>query len=150
MNIEPFLTMFKPPLQAVCVVVPREDGKILTATRRHTDTLSLPGGKVDGDETIYDAAVRECFEETGIRISQEFLVPLYSEIVVGEDGIDYYCTAFIYNMVGSHQILGVGDKDWMLEEGIKVKFADVDELLKGSFAEYNAKVFENILKLKSA
>lgn len=150
MNIE---KLFVPPRQAVCVVVMHRDCTVLTTTRRHTDILSLPGGKVDGDESIYDAAVRECLEETGILLHKDYLVPVYSEIIVGElDGVDYYCTAFAYNMVCDERMAIVNkgnEREWMLEDGIKVKFATVDDLLAGGFSDYNVKVFENMIKMKS-
>lgn len=152
MNIE---ELFVAPRQAVCVVILNFGGdKVLTTTRRHTNILSLPGGKVDDDESIYDAVRRECFEETGILLHTDFLTPVYSEIVVGEvDGIDYYCTAFAYNLScdESMAIANTGnEKEWMIEDGIKVKFASFDDLLDGDFSEFNSKVFENMIKMKTA
>jgi len=55
---------------AVAVVVLGKDGSILV-TARHNDfsNFGLPGGKIEPGETAKNAAIRECFEETGIRIS---------------------------------------------------------------------------------
>lgn len=145
--------LFVPPRQSVCVVVINDDYEILTATRRHTNILSLPGGKVDAGESIYDAVRRECFEETGILLHEDFLTPVYSEIIVGElDGIDYYCTAFAYNMLCDVRmaIVNTGnEKEWMVEDGIKVKFASYDDLATGAFSEFNDKVIKNMIKMKA-
>lgn len=149
-----FEELFVPPRQAVCVVILTSGGdKVLTTTRRHTDILSLPGGKVDAGESIYDAVRRECFEETGILLHRDFLTPVYSEIIVGElDGVDYYCTAFAYNLSCDERmaITNTGnEKEWMVEDGIKVKFASFDDLLEGDFSEFNSKVFVNMIKMKA-
>jgi 8-oxo-dGTP pyrophosphatase MutT (NUDIX family) len=136
--------MFEIPRQAVCVVRIREDGSILTVTRRGTDILCLPGGKVDDGESLEYSAVRECFEETGILVDIQRLLPVYSAIVSGDsDGVDYYCTAFVCNE--THPFDYRSSEKWSIEEGISVQFSDIGKLLN---AEYNVKVFENILKLK--
>jgi len=58
------------PVPAVNAVVVR-DGHILLVKRGHepyAGTWALPGGFVDWDEEALDAAVREAWEETGVRI----------------------------------------------------------------------------------
>lgn len=54
-----------PERQCVAVLVTELDGDVLLVkTRRGWE---LPGGKVKPGETLLDAAVRECIEETGIK-----------------------------------------------------------------------------------
>jgi 8-oxo-dGTP pyrophosphatase MutT (NUDIX family) len=130
--------MLEIPAKAVCVIVYNEDRKVLTVTRRHTDIISLPGGKVDLDEEPIDAAVRETFEETGIELDKRFLEPVYSQVVPGD--VVYYSVAFCYN-----KLLPSSDKVWSVEEGIVVSFETVTDLLtKGCFSEYNKAAFTNI------
>jgi 8-oxo-dGTP pyrophosphatase MutT (NUDIX family) len=43
------------------------DGRVLVVHRRRYDDWSLPKGKLEGDESWEDAAVREVLEETGLR-----------------------------------------------------------------------------------
>jgi 8-oxo-dGTP pyrophosphatase MutT (NUDIX family) len=59
---------------AVLVVVADDDrgdaGVLLTrrstALRNHSGEMSFPGGRIDGDETAIDAALREAHEEVGL------------------------------------------------------------------------------------
>jgi 8-oxo-dGTP diphosphatase len=55
--------------QAVVAYILREDGKILSVTRKDTGQHSAPGGKVEPGETVVEAMQREVHEETGIRIN---------------------------------------------------------------------------------
>ncbi len=61
---------FEDPKVAAAAVVER-DGRILLVRRSfdpEEGRWSLPAGFVDGGEDPQEAAVRECFEETGLRI----------------------------------------------------------------------------------
>ena len=51
----------------VVVVVQRENSVLLTM-REDFEVWCLPGGAVDPHETVAEAAVREVFEETGLRV----------------------------------------------------------------------------------
>ena len=54
--------------QAVVAYILREDGKVLSVTRKDTGQHSAPGGKVEPGETRLVAVEREVEEDTGIRI----------------------------------------------------------------------------------
>jgi 8-oxo-dGTP diphosphatase len=61
---------------AVDIVVYRSDGKILFIERKFEpfrDRLALPGGFAEDNETLEEAASRELFEETGIRVCTDCL-----------------------------------------------------------------------------
>ena len=137
--------MVKLPKPAVCVVSFSGD-KILSVTRRDTEVWSLPGGKVDAGEQNVIAVVRETMEETGIYLEPQWLIPVYSEVVLGDDCNDCYCTAF-YNLDVSwkeqHEHL------WSIEPGIFTQYISVEKLLSGAFSEYNKKVLKNIEKIRS-
>ena len=53
------------------------DGNILLMRRTDNETWCLPGGYVDPNETPADAAVREAYEETGLRVEPVELVEVY-------------------------------------------------------------------------
>lgn len=53
-----------------------EDGKILLLYREDEAHWEVPGGKVEGDESATEAAVREAEEEIGVSVSLQ--KPFYS------------------------------------------------------------------------
>lgn len=68
------------PVQAAGILAIRK-GLVLGVTRgTNYNDIGLPCGKVDGDETPVQAAIRECFEETGVLFPQGYLIKLYEGI----------------------------------------------------------------------
>ena len=62
---------------AVALVV-REDGAVLLMRRTDNGNWALPGGAIEMNESVADAAIRETFEETGIRVEVTGLLGIYS------------------------------------------------------------------------
>ena len=56
-------------LTAASVSIFDGQGRLLLAEDADTGLWTLPGGAIDPDELPSDAAVRECFEETGLLVS---------------------------------------------------------------------------------
>jgi 8-oxo-dGTP diphosphatase len=56
-------------IEAAGGVVLREDGRVAVVHRPKYDDWSLPKGKLDPGETFEEAALREVWEETGLRCS---------------------------------------------------------------------------------
>lgn len=81
------------PLHSVSVagVVVRDDGRVLVIRRADNGTWEPPGGVLELDERPEDGAVREVFEETGIRVSVERLTGVYKNISRGVVALVFLC-----------------------------------------------------------
>jgi ADP-ribose pyrophosphatase YjhB (NUDIX family) len=64
---------------AVTVAVAREDGAVLLIRRTDNGNWALPGGAIEMSESVSDAAVRETFEETGVKVEVTGLAGIYSD-----------------------------------------------------------------------
>lgn len=84
-------------LECVCTIVLRSDGTILCASRRHEpEQWSLPGGKIEPNESPVAAAVRELKEETSVELPESVLIQLGE----GEDEHGNNTTAFFAQVTG--------------------------------------------------
>ncbi|KPU26356.1 ADP-ribose pyrophosphatase [Caloranaerobacter sp. TR13] len=60
------------------VIVIDSNGRVLLQHRKDNDCWGFPGGAVELGERVEDAAVREVFEETGLKIINMDLFGVYS------------------------------------------------------------------------
>jgi 8-oxo-dGTP pyrophosphatase MutT (NUDIX family) len=90
-------------MRKAAVMVILNDGKLLSVTRKGYDgddpknnaQVGLPGGKVDYGETYLDAALRETFEETNVRLNQNQVVFLDKQVVKAAE--DFLVCTFVTN-----------------------------------------------------
>ena len=68
---------------AVVFYIEDTEGNVLMVTRKDGSGYGLPGGKVDPNENLFEACIREVFEETGLDIDEPdmFLKQIYSQFV---------------------------------------------------------------------
>lgn len=117
--------------QAVCILI-EKDGLFLGVSRKenHND-FGLPGGKVDENETLEEAIIRELKEETGLDVKD--LVPVLSE----------FCNTFNVTT-----FTGVVDGEIFSNENAIVKWVTKEDLMSGSFNKYNTKLFKKLNYIK--
>ncbi len=61
-----------------CGVLIEQQGKILLQHRTDEDNWCIPGGVMELGETFEEAAIRETYEETGLRVKNLSLFGIYS------------------------------------------------------------------------
>ncbi|MEO4055207.1 NUDIX domain-containing protein [Solibacillus sp. CAU 1738] len=69
-----------------CGIIIEQENKILLQHRKDRDVWGIPGGFMELGETVLETAVRETFEETGLRVEQLKLFGIYS----GKEGFAEY------------------------------------------------------------
>jgi 8-oxo-dGTP pyrophosphatase MutT (NUDIX family) len=110
-------------------VLIEKDGKVLAVARRKDpNDFGLPGGKVDEGETEIEAAIRECFEETGLKISN--LKEIQRDDCSGDLAATFSCD---YE----------GEPSTQPGEPI-CKWVEPEALMRGCFGEYNTKLFNKL------
>lgn len=121
--------------KVACVLI-EKDGKFLAVSRKdnHSD-FGLPGGKQEVvDKTLKDTAIRETREETGLIINPVHLSLLYQEF----DGKHETTTFLVNHFIGEINHTEPHVVEWVYS----------DELIDGSFGEYNKKVIDTYYSLK--
>lgn len=92
------------PHSGANAIVVNEMGEVLLIQRSDNGRWCLPGGHVDYGETITQTAVREAYEETGIRIEVERLSGVYSQPYQAVEGLErpshYVIVALVCRPVG--------------------------------------------------
>ena len=92
-------------LTAASISVFDSSGRLLLGEDAETGRWTLPGGAVDPNEHPADAAVRECFEETGLLVAPERIVGVFGgpEFLIHypNGDVTYYTTvAFEASIIG--------------------------------------------------
>jgi len=92
------------PHSGANAIVLNQEGEVLLIKRSDNGRWCLPGGHVDYGETIEQTAVREAYEETGVRVEVERLSGVYSKPYAAKEGLSrpshYVIVALVCRPVG--------------------------------------------------
>lgn len=98
------------------IVIRLGDGSIVLAKRKsepYKGEWGLPGGKMDGNETIEATAIREAKEETGLTIQIDRVIGVYSDPERDPRG-RYVSVAFLARPVSGVMEAGSDAEDLVL------------------------------------
>lgn len=74
------ITVYKNPVPTVDILIPHPGRGVVLVERRFTPLgWALPGGFVEYGESVETAAVREALEETGLTVTLQALLGVYSD-----------------------------------------------------------------------
>jgi len=96
-------------MTAVSISIFDAEGRLLLGRDAEMGFWTLPGGAVDPNEQPTDAAVRECFEETGLLVRLEALIGVFGgpEFLIHypNGDVTYYTTVAFRGFIvgGSHK-----------------------------------------------
>lgn len=123
-------------INAVCAVIFRKNNEnieILSVSRKNNpQDLGLVGGKIENNETILEALVREVLEETGLNILKHGFI-----------FVDWHCITYIVQAKGAINTQEQGNVSWV----------NIDKICdnKNTFSYYNKqvrKIFNSLSKDK--
>jgi 8-oxo-dGTP pyrophosphatase MutT (NUDIX family) len=80
------------PKSASVVAINRAGLVLVSPWKRNTAMVTLPGGKADPGESHLACALREFFEETGIRLDPKRMLPALHRDFDGRDYVGYITT----------------------------------------------------------
>jgi 8-oxo-dGTP diphosphatase len=78
----------------VAAVALVRDGHVLTVRKRGTERFMLVGGKLEPGESARDAALRETFEEVGVRVEHATLLGEFLSEAANEPDHTLHSTVF--------------------------------------------------------
>lgn len=131
--------------KASCVLIERPDRKVLVVSRYgDLENWNLPGGKAEPDENPLQTAIRELYEETGLKLDSGVDI---EHIYFGEcDGTVNYDVDVFWLRNPPQWVIDFEFKD--SSEG-KVEWREWGDLLdeKSSFADFNWNVIHAVSRL---
>lgn len=84
-------------LRSAVYLLPIKNNKLLLSRRFNTGWMdgkySLISGHIDGNETVFEAMIREAWEEAGLKIKKEDLIP--ATVIHRKSDVEYIDFFFI-------------------------------------------------------
>ncbi|WYP25148.1 NUDIX domain-containing protein [Alkalihalobacillus sp. FSL W8-0930] len=94
-------------IQVVYVFVyNKQSDQVLLVKNKNHPTWSLPGGRVEGNETLHEACVREVYEETGLSVEVNNVVSINEMYIKEHHAI---LTTFNATLMSTSDIIHIHD-----------------------------------------
>jgi 8-oxo-dGTP pyrophosphatase MutT (NUDIX family) len=128
----------------VCMVVRRFNGHLLTMKKVFypPEGYRLPTGGINHEEAIYDALLRETYEETGLEVKvQRFLAAASYQVPKASATPVFYTFAFLLDEIGG--TFGVIDESEQVEGFREIEvnqLLDVEKTLASLRWQYSEKI----------
>ena len=120
-------------MKKAVVLINKNSNGFLMCTRRNSEKINFPGGKIELNETPIEAIIREVFEETGVIFEQKDLTYVEETIING-----YLCSIFYSEKEDINPIQN--------EEGIIPFFKTLEDALseQSEFLEFNKYILKKL------
>lgn len=103
-------------MKRVASITVRAEGLVLLGKRKDTGRWTLPSGHADEGETMIEAALRELFEETGLRVTIFELKEMGQKVAKNRDGEAIEVTGFEVRLKGKEETTNENDPDSEVSE----------------------------------
>ena len=88
----------KRPGVGIGIIIENQDGQILIGKRKgsHSPFYSIPGGHLENGETFEEAAIKETFEETGLKIYRPEVISVTNNLRTYQNEKKHYISVNLY------------------------------------------------------
>lgn len=128
---------------ALCVIL-SDKGRILMVSRpENPSQFGIPGGKVEIGEAPAAAAIREVYEEAGIRLNSDELFFLMQKTVPSrrEPNVEYKTYCYVANSA-------IRELDYKSTEQLILKWVEPWQIVQPPYAYFNTAVYKELCDRK--
>jgi 8-oxo-dGTP diphosphatase len=136
--------IYKNPTPTTDVIITREEEILVVKRKRNPfkDELAIPGGFVNQNETVEQAAVREIMEETALPIRLKEILGVYSD-PKRDPRKHIITTVFIGEIIGNKKIEPVAGDD-----ASAIKWISIGSISDFKFAFDHKKILNDFVRWK--
>lgn len=138
------MKIYKNPTPTTDVIITREEEILVVKRKRNPfkDELAIPGGFVNENETVEQAAVREIMEETALPIRLKEILGVYSD-PKRDPRKHIITTVFIGEIIGNKKIEPVAGDD-----ASAIKWISIGSISDFKFAFDHKKILNDFVRWK--
>lgn len=136
--------IYKNPTPTTDVIITREEAILVVKRKRNPfkDELAIPGGFINENETVEQAAVREIMEETALPIRLKEILGVYSD-PKRDPRKHIITTVFIGEIIGNKKIEPVAGDD-----ASAIKWISIGSISDFKFAFDHKKILNDFVRWK--